>query len=340
MPKKLTQRRLMTKFVYDPETGSLFYKKSNKKAGYDDGRGYLLTVIDGERHYNHRLAWLYIYGYLPENCIDHINRDPSDNRICNLREVSMQCNVRNNSLAKTNTSGVKGVHWQRGRQVWEAYITVSGKRKALGKRKNKFDAVMLRYLAEKKYAWNTCSGLTSAEQYLVSCGKETGVEGHINYIWSLWTKHPNDKSPKDITYLQTGLIEEFGELVGKFKRISRGDSVCPMAIIYEAGDILWNVLQICVFHNISFKRIEGTSASNGHCTEVNNFIDNIMTLQRLVTILCTSPNESDVCSFISILLSMVRSCTQAELPDILLANRMKLDGRYRQGKIQGSGDYR
>ena len=103
MTKKLTQKRLRERFYYDASTGILYYKKPRKNksvAGYDDGRGYLLTIIDGERHYNHRLAWLYVYGYLPENFIDHINRNTLDNRISNLREVSATCNARNVVILK------------------------------------------------------------------------------------------------------------------------------------------------------------------------------------------------------------------------------------------------
>ena len=41
--------------------------------------------IDGYSYKAHRLVWLYVYGKWPEYTIDHVNREKSDNRLCNLR---------------------------------------------------------------------------------------------------------------------------------------------------------------------------------------------------------------------------------------------------------------
>ena len=115
----MTQIKLKEFVDYDPGNGVFTRKQLKVKCqvqpgdiiGTPDGLGYLRSSIDGKKYKLHRLAWLYVYGYFPENFIDHINRNRSDNRIENLREVSRQCNVRNCGNLKTNTSGIKGVGW-------------------------------------------------------------------------------------------------------------------------------------------------------------------------------------------------------------------------------------
>lgn len=75
----------------------------------------------------HRLAWFYVHGRWPTSDLDHINGNPLDNRICNLREATRSQNNWNAGLAKHNTSGVKGVCWRMDRNRWLAHLTVSGK---------------------------------------------------------------------------------------------------------------------------------------------------------------------------------------------------------------------
>jgi hypothetical protein len=59
--------------------------------------------------YLHRLVFLYHRGYLPD-IVDHIDRDTTNNRIENLREVNCQQNLSNRSLSKGNKSGHTGVY--------------------------------------------------------------------------------------------------------------------------------------------------------------------------------------------------------------------------------------
>ena len=93
---------------YDPHTGQIFGRKPTKtKAGY-----YQVT-IDYQRYYVHRLAWFLVHGEQPEE-IDHINRDRTDNRLCNLRNVTRGQNLLNN--------GRTGIAWCRHRNRWRACI--------------------------------------------------------------------------------------------------------------------------------------------------------------------------------------------------------------------------
>lgn len=78
---------------YDPETGLFWWLKKlknrrmNVPAGGKCVHGYVRLKIGGHTFKAHRLAWLMHYGVEPPPgmSVDHINRDKSDNRICNLR---------------------------------------------------------------------------------------------------------------------------------------------------------------------------------------------------------------------------------------------------------------
>lgn len=75
--------------------------------------GYITIGINNHNYYAHRLAWTYIYGDYPDGeqpLIDHINGNPSDNRIVNLRCSSSGENNKNKQIRSDNTSGVVGVN--------------------------------------------------------------------------------------------------------------------------------------------------------------------------------------------------------------------------------------
>jgi hypothetical protein len=86
MKKKLTQKRLKETLKYYPSLGIFRWRepkqgrRKNKIAGYKNPNGYILIQIDGKTYYAHQLAFLYVHGYLPENGIDHIDGDPSNNK--------------------------------------------------------------------------------------------------------------------------------------------------------------------------------------------------------------------------------------------------------------------
>lgn len=83
---------------------------------------------------------------------DHINGDKLDNRCSNLRVVSRSQNkVNGASMVKSNTSGVKGVHYDKSRKKWMAFLSVGGKFNNLGRFKTKSEAVSARQEAEATY---------------------------------------------------------------------------------------------------------------------------------------------------------------------------------------------
>ena len=81
--------------------------------------------------------------------IDHINRDISDNRISNLRDVTPVQSCMNRGIQSNNTHGDKGVTFTRG--YWKASIRVNKQNINIGHFKNKTDAVLAYENAAKEY---------------------------------------------------------------------------------------------------------------------------------------------------------------------------------------------
>lgn len=134
----IIQQQLKDLVTYDPKTGIMIWKfitsnrvKKDRKMGHY-ANGYLMTSIFGKKYQVHRLAWLYVYGEFPKHMLDHINRIRDDNRIENLREVTVKQNNENISLRSHNTSGHRGVGWHKGAKKWMAYITHNKKQIHLG----------------------------------------------------------------------------------------------------------------------------------------------------------------------------------------------------------------
>lgn len=120
-------------------------------AGSAHNAGYINIGVGGKKYLAHRLAWLYVYGEWPKHHIDHINRNRSDNRICNLRDVTTQQNLSNSSNYCTNTSGRKGVYWDKRDLRFRALIVVNYKVIHLGYFRKFEDAVAARSEAESIY---------------------------------------------------------------------------------------------------------------------------------------------------------------------------------------------
>lgn len=173
MPKeKLTYEKLHEILHYDPDTGIFVWKKQVARhikvgdiAGCD-AHGYIRIGIYGKLYYAQRLAWMYVHGYFPEKDIDHLDRIRHHNCINNLREASMQCNIRNTGNRTDNTSGVKGVSWNKEKNKWQARIAVDGVQKNLGYFKDFDEAVCARLSGEQCLGWSGCDSSSPAYQYV------------------------------------------------------------------------------------------------------------------------------------------------------------------------------
>lgn len=133
----LTQSALKEKLHYNPDTGIFTWivQRYRIKAGSIAGTnkcGYRSISFNHKIYQAHRLAWLYMYGKWPDKFIDHINGNPLDNRICNLREATISQNAQNQKPNTKNTSGYKGVLWHKRDQKWQARAMIKGKQYHLG----------------------------------------------------------------------------------------------------------------------------------------------------------------------------------------------------------------
>ncbi|ACE75796.1 P56 [Xanthomonas phage phiL7] len=137
-PPELTQELLQETLDYIPETGELTWRvnkgpraRVGMRAGSVNGRGYCQVLLYGKHYLVHRLAWLYVHGRWPADKVDHIDGNPSNNKLSNLRECTQLENQQNRAPQKQKRSGLPhGVTMSHGK--YGAKITTDGKPKWLG----------------------------------------------------------------------------------------------------------------------------------------------------------------------------------------------------------------
>lgn len=139
--RHISQERLKEVLDYNPCTGIFTWMirigaRANigVKPGTVDNGGYLKIVINGQAFMAHRLAWIYVYGGdISSSEVDHINGDRLDNRIENLRLANRNENSWNQKIKASNTSGVKGVSWDKTAKKWRAQCMVNGVKCFIGR---------------------------------------------------------------------------------------------------------------------------------------------------------------------------------------------------------------
>ena len=161
--EKLSWLTATKQIQYNPSTGEFFRKDTNKPAGSYNQKGYLRIELQGRRFVASRLAWFLYYGKWPEKTVDHINGNPSDDRIDNLRLATGSEQQWNKGINRNNTSGVKGVSLNKrraeaGLSPWEVYITVCYRRIHIGFFETFEDATMARQKAAMNYHGSFSNG--------------------------------------------------------------------------------------------------------------------------------------------------------------------------------------
>ena len=134
---------LVTLLAYNPSNGFFTWKQNRGRirlgatAGALRKDGYLQITLHHKLYLAHRLAWFYITEEWPSEQIDHINKNKSDNRLCNLRLATNKQNGENLPLLSVNVSGHRGVSWDAARQKWKAQVKHFGQNIFLGR----FDSI-------------------------------------------------------------------------------------------------------------------------------------------------------------------------------------------------------
>lgn len=100
-------------FRYDPISGKVFRKvttssrsiKDTEAGSLDKRERYLRVTVDGVGYQLHRVIMLLVHGHLDKSVqVDHISHDRADNRLCNLRLVSLSENNKNKSMDRRKTA--------------------------------------------------------------------------------------------------------------------------------------------------------------------------------------------------------------------------------------------
>lgn len=163
---ELTQELLESLFDYDAGKGVLVWKErpreqfktksawasvnarnAGKIAGTPDDTGRVSVMLFSKKRQVHRLIWTIAKGEIPE-VIDHIDGNPGNNKISNLRNVSQFINGKNCKRSKVNKSGHQGVLQRKDNRKWIAYISSSGARVHIGQFETYEEAISARKKAE------------------------------------------------------------------------------------------------------------------------------------------------------------------------------------------------
>ena len=139
---------------YNPETGELtwlprplrFCKSEREQSRWNsrcagktvimtkNSDGYLRFKLFDVVYRSHRVCWAIHSGeWLGQDLfIDHVNNDPSDNRLVNLRVATMAQNNMNQRKIKKKTSSLKGVFWSNKDMAWRSRLIHEGRLYDLG----------------------------------------------------------------------------------------------------------------------------------------------------------------------------------------------------------------
>ena len=137
----ITLEALKDRITYNPATGEFFWNNTPAKSNYKKGdvikgtvnfTGYQVIGIDRKIYQAHTLAIYYTTGVYPTTTVDHIDGNILNNAVSNLRLVTRSQNMMNTKLRTDNSTGVKGVHFNKNRGYYVAQITVDKKKRNIG----------------------------------------------------------------------------------------------------------------------------------------------------------------------------------------------------------------
>lgn len=164
---------ILEKYLYNKDIGALRLNKPNSKYIGSESKSINYKYLSADfckngkriKYRIHRIIFFLETGEEPDE-VDHIDGNPRNNHISNLRAADRKTN-RFNSKGKTGrTSHYKGVCWLDG--GWKVYIQVDKKNKFLGKFRSEEDAAKV-YDFNAKKLFGEFARLNFSEEF---CEKE------------------------------------------------------------------------------------------------------------------------------------------------------------------------
>ena len=142
--EKLVDKIIDELFYYDHETGIVrnkIHRGSKAKKEQISGwihEGYICVEINSKQFKMHRIIWRLYYGYWPNGLIDHINGNKLDNKICNLREVTLRQNQQNRNVHRNGK--LVGSSFIKKKKIFRSSIVLNKKQYHLGVYKTELEA--------------------------------------------------------------------------------------------------------------------------------------------------------------------------------------------------------
>jgi hypothetical protein len=147
----------LVQHLFDYRDGQLYWRvrpstsvRIGAITGSVNSTGYRQTRINKKIYLNHRIIFLWHYGWLPKN-VDHKDKNPLNNKIDNLRAATESENSWNAKVRVDNTSGIKGVYKTKSENKWRVQVQVNNKRKNIGGFDDLELAELVAIMAREKY---------------------------------------------------------------------------------------------------------------------------------------------------------------------------------------------
>jgi hypothetical protein len=126
----MNQEELKKIVEYDPDTG--IFTRDGRILGTKTAQGYLTATIKSKPYLLHRLAFIFMNDKLPKGQCDHVNGTRTDNRWCNLREVTCQQNMFNKRSNLNREENMKNVYWIPKLNRYRVKVKVNGETRHYG----------------------------------------------------------------------------------------------------------------------------------------------------------------------------------------------------------------
>jgi hypothetical protein len=164
--------------------GNVKNNKTNRILKQDNNnKGYKFVKFNGKNKRIHRLvAEAFIPNPENKQCVDHINNIINDNRIENLRWATFQENRFNSSMNKNNTSGFKGINWEKNIKKWRAEIRHNNKKIHIGYFNTKEEANNARVKKAKELFGEYTNKCEKEINLNIKIPKNTKINININVV--------------------------------------------------------------------------------------------------------------------------------------------------------------